>query len=700
MLSLANRLVAAAAVALLAATAHADECVDPDDGDCHPTIQEGVDDADPGERVVVEGGVYFEVVTITTAGISLEGADGEDVVIDPDLVEGAPDGPGITIEAPDVTVQDLTVRNADTHGIVVAPGGDGARIDDVSVLAARGDCVRVMADEVVVEDSHLEACSSDGVQSGEYAWGILVSETVVHDNEIIGIAGSGVQLAGYDMVVARNLFKRINDDCVRITGMRAVVEENDVSLCGRGGVVLPPTATGNDDAVIESNTISLVKDPGEDGSGNAEVPLQGRCILISGDDAQVEDNHVQLCREDAVRILGHRAVVAENHIAHTAFERGGTNLVQISGDDALVEENHLSNSGEDGVQVAGARAQVVENTIHASRRDGVDVDGDHAEILRNNVVGLAADSGRSNADGIQVQGADARIEGNDLWNSRGSAIQVLGARPLVADNVARTGGQGPGVFVTCVDDCDGGEVSDNHVADVARDDGYRIVYDDAEPSEAPFLVEENSAEDVGDDGYHVDAVAVELVRNVAYRIGNAEQNTGGLGRAGPDLARADQGFLVFGADHLLEENAVEHAVEDGYEICGTNVLAEDNLSDDVLEDGFDVGGDDIGTFGATCADVGMFQPGTCDVGPLAGRACFADADCQLVALCDATDTTLAENTVDDSGAEGIEVSASATGTDVVDNEADDSGRNDFCDDGTATFTDDNDFDTTGDCVVD
>ena len=82
----------------------------PDD---HDTIQAAVDDAEPGDLVLIGPGTYREQVNVTTPSIVLRGTDRNEVVIDSEFQR--PNGINITADA--VAVENLTVRNAVQNGV-------------------------------------------------------------------------------------------------------------------------------------------------------------------------------------------------------------------------------------------------------------------------------------------------------------------------------------------------------------------------------------------------------------------------------------------------------------------------------------------------------------------------------------------------------------------------------------------------------
>ncbi len=73
-----------------------------------PTIQEGVDAAEPGGMVLIDAGVYREAVIVTTPYITIRGRDRNRTIIDGEFERAI----GIhVIEADGVTVENLTSRN-------------------------------------------------------------------------------------------------------------------------------------------------------------------------------------------------------------------------------------------------------------------------------------------------------------------------------------------------------------------------------------------------------------------------------------------------------------------------------------------------------------------------------------------------------------------------------------------------------------
>ncbi|WP_255171575.1 nitrous oxide reductase family maturation protein NosD [Natrononativus amylolyticus] len=159
------------------------------------SVQAAVDAAEPGETVVLEGR-FDEHVTVDTAGLTLAAADGDGAVID-----GGGEGTVVALEAPDVTVEGVWIRDTGhdrggehagifvngsaatitdvrltevSYGIWVN-GVEGVTVEestiagreDVFPLTDRGNGIHLWdADDAVLRDNHVTAVR-DGIY---YSW--------------------------------------------------------------------------------------------------------------------------------------------------------------------------------------------------------------------------------------------------------------------------------------------------------------------------------------------------------------------------------------------------------------------------------------------------------------------------------------------------------------------------------------------------
>ena len=97
----------------------------------YPTIQSAVDASDPGDMVLIDEGVYFETVRVTTHGLTIRGTDRNDVVIDGEFVRFN----GIEVLGADgVVVENMTSMNNKGNGFfwAAARGYRGSYLTAIS----------------------------------------------------------------------------------------------------------------------------------------------------------------------------------------------------------------------------------------------------------------------------------------------------------------------------------------------------------------------------------------------------------------------------------------------------------------------------------------------------------------------------------------------------------------------------------------
>ncbi|MEV6716459.1 right-handed parallel beta-helix repeat-containing protein [Lentzea sp. NPDC051208] len=80
------------------------------------TIQDAVDVAQEGATILVSPGVYEESVQVRTKGLTIRGASRGSVIIDGETERAN----GIVVAAADVSVQNLTVRNHTSDGVLIS----------------------------------------------------------------------------------------------------------------------------------------------------------------------------------------------------------------------------------------------------------------------------------------------------------------------------------------------------------------------------------------------------------------------------------------------------------------------------------------------------------------------------------------------------------------------------------------------------
>jgi len=170
--------------------------------DAHATIQQAVDEADPGDLVLVSPGTYREGVDVVTDGITIRGLDRRGVVVDGEFER--PNGIRV-LGAADVTIENLTVTNHTDNGIywTSASGYRGSYID-----AIRNLNYGIYAFDSIggrIEHSYASGSGDAGVYVGQCFPCDAVVDDVIAEHNGLGYSGTN---AGGDLYIVNSVFRR------------------------------------------------------------------------------------------------------------------------------------------------------------------------------------------------------------------------------------------------------------------------------------------------------------------------------------------------------------------------------------------------------------------------------------------------------------------------------------------------------------
>ncbi|WP_439662405.1 right-handed parallel beta-helix repeat-containing protein [Lentzea sp. HUAS TT2] len=184
------------------------------------TIQDAVDVAQEGATIVVSPGVYEESVQVRTKGLTIRGARRGSVIIDGEAEREN----GIEVAAPDVSVQNLTVRNHTSSGVLISDQR-GFRVSYVTASNNALYGVRAFKSQNgVIEQSYASGSADSGFHVGQCLPCDVVVRGNVAERNAVGYQGKN---ASGRMFVLGNRFSGNR------VGMTSAAErQEDVVLVG------------------------------------------------------------------------------------------------------------------------------------------------------------------------------------------------------------------------------------------------------------------------------------------------------------------------------------------------------------------------------------------------------------------------------------------------------------------------------------
>lgn len=439
------------------------------------TIQGAVDAAAPGDVVIVSSGTYVENVVITTEGITLAG---KKVTIDGEFA-----GPCVRIEADDVTLDGLTLRNGGdilTNTDSLSVIGDGLTLRDCTLLSGAGIGVRVDGGDVTIEKTEIagmkgaavrifstEDASSSRIEKvdivgcgrgivgigGAYrvfnttiervnGIGIEVETsannvaTQIRSNRLTGIGGDGISVTADKGGFTELLFNHL--EVVDGVGILVEAFDGDVDVVKsritstRGDGI---HVSSNDQFFIADNRVdaavgdAIVADAaGSEGGlleGNRVADSGGRGYVTSGFGIVLRSNRAQDTVGAGILHDGLGATVTGNKI-----DRAGRQGLRFTGNGGLIENNKIKGSALDGILFSGSTNQVVGNKVTDNGGDGIDLH-EFVFFLTNSNNSIVDNLTKNNAhEGVDATGKDTVIDGNKVSGNGG----VLGPQIAGAGN--------------------------------------------------------------------------------------------------------------------------------------------------------------------------------------------------------------------------------------------------------------------------
>lgn len=167
----------------------------------HPTIQEAVDAASPGDLILIEPGVYNEAVKVATDNLTIRGLDRNEVILDGEFEL---DNGIFVVEADGVAVENMTARNYTANGFFWT-GVEGYR--GSYLTAYRNGVYGIYAFGSVKGqfDNSLGSGSPDaGFYIGQCYPCVAVIDNVISEYNGLGYSGTN---AGGDLYIVNSTFR-------------------------------------------------------------------------------------------------------------------------------------------------------------------------------------------------------------------------------------------------------------------------------------------------------------------------------------------------------------------------------------------------------------------------------------------------------------------------------------------------------------
>lgn len=260
-----------------------------------PSIQDAVDEARPGDLVLIAPGTYHEAVVVDTDQVVIRGEDRNDVVLDgQDRLSN-----GIEVRSDQVVIENLTVRRYTVNGVIFA-GGYGEQRPQSGPIGWRASYVTAL-------NNGLYGLYAFGTGPGQFDHnyasghpdsGIYVGQcedcgAVVIDNvmELNAIGYENTNASG--VTVARNIIRRNR------VGVTIASADSEYLAPQVGGDIVANLVSDNDDPdapVTEGGFgFGIVVAGGTDNRIDRNVITDhdgGGILLIDQAGYQPQDNHV------------------------------------------------------------------------------------------------------------------------------------------------------------------------------------------------------------------------------------------------------------------------------------------------------------------------------------------------------------------------------------------------------------------------
>lgn len=436
----------------------------------YANIQEAIDAAAPGDRILVRPGVYREPVSIPSGKDGLQ-LVGKRAVIDGHRDDGS-SSYTVEVDSNDVVVEGFTIRNGSSYSVEVE--ADRVTIRKCRIRNADEYGLYVSGDDILAEDVDL-------LGGGYRAVEVYGSRAALRGLRARGWGEGGIYVRGDDAIV---------ED----TDLRVIEDDDGIKIDGAGPQVRRCTVSGVDDeGILLSGDGAVVDACGVRASSNYGIRAEGPRVTVTG-------CTVRGCSSTGIRANGTVALVSGNTVSRVGEGNTGisvtvsaTDSIEIS---AVLEDNVVTDVVGWGFYVysesaATLRRNRAERTGDGRRGGGFEVRAmsfllqDCTSLLAGDtafLVATRADTGSRSlqrciaedavGDGFQIAASWTAVDACEARRCDGEGLHNAAASVTVTGCVLR------GNRIDLANETSNGASFAN---DVAADDDYGTGGPDTEP---------------------------------------------------------------------------------------------------------------------------------------------------------------------------------------------------------------------------